>query len=80
VFGVPARISPWRIDRRNQHLTRNQFIWSIGVLGFGMGMLLLFATLSYGEGRHITLRSVSVWLLGALICGFGIGFSSAPHR
>ena len=43
-FGVPARISPWRIDRGNQHLTATQYFWSIGMLGVGVGVLLLCAT------------------------------------
>jgi len=74
IFGVPARASLWRIDRRNQHLTTTQYFWTIGLLGMGMGMLLLFATMDLGEGRHLSVRSITGCLLGALLVGLIAGF------
>jgi hypothetical protein len=78
-LGVPARISLWRIDRQNQHLTRTQYVWSIGVLDFGICMFLIHAMMSYGEVPY-TLRSISGWLLVSLFVGFAFGFWSAPRR
>lgn len=86
VFGVPVRISPWRIDRRNQHLTRTQYVWSIGVLDLGIGMFLLGAlwdlletVLPHGDGFHITLHSIALRLLLCLLLGVGFGLWSAPR-
>jgi hypothetical protein len=33
----------WKWNRRNQHLSKRQYVWSFGVFAWGTGAFLFFA-------------------------------------
>jgi hypothetical protein len=86
-FGVPNKFAFWRIDRQNQHLPRWQYIWFVGVFGWGTGMflfntvwgLLQWRILGDEKGHHgisFILGSLATWL----ILGMFFGYWSAPKE
>ena len=36
-LGVPMAYGLWQLDRRNQHLSKRQYVWSVGVFSTGIG-------------------------------------------
>jgi hypothetical protein len=87
-FGVPVAIAIWRLDRRNQHLGRTQYIWACGVFQWGVGMFVFFTVSRYLESRLLGERfssflspvGITVGLLTWLAVGWLFGVFSAPHR
>ena len=86
-FGVPVAISFWRLDRRNQHLSRTQYIWAFGVFSWGVGMFVFFTVSKYLEWRllgdrfsYLSPVHSIVGLLTWLAVGWLFGVLSAPHR
>lgn len=86
-FGVPVAQGVWRLDRRNQHLSRTQYVWFFGVFAWGLGMFLFFTISRYLEWKllgdrsafqHATqlIMSLLVWLLS----GWLFGLWTAPPR
>ncbi len=37
----------WRTDRKNQYLTRSQYVWVYGVVNFGAGIFLFMTVADY---------------------------------
>jgi hypothetical protein len=52
-FGVPMASGQWRWNRRNQHLSKRQYVWGYGVFAWGTGMFLLFALRDYLSWKMI---------------------------
>ena len=52
-LGVPMAYGLWRLDRRNQHLSKRQWVWGLGVFSMGVGGALLL-TLRYYLPRGLT--------------------------
>jgi hypothetical protein len=84
IFGVPARLGLWRSNRRNQHLSRPQFVWWIGVVGFGIGMflwsLICDESTIFQTYPGVTARRFVVNMFIWLFAGFGFGLSTAPRH
>jgi hypothetical protein len=83
LFRVPLPF--WRIDRRNQHLTRRQLVIWEGAFTWGVGMFLAFSVWDYLEwkllgdqtsGGRLHLEHVCFnfifWLLAGVIWGFWV--------
>jgi len=83
-LGVPIAFGLWRIDRRNQSLSRKQYVWAVGVFTFGIGMFFFSATFQYDDwklvGAPMSPMHIMVRLLGCLAGGWLFGLLSAPHR
>ena len=86
LFSIPARIG-FLTTRRNQHLTRLQFIFAIGVFGWGVGMFiawtgwyLLGPALFFVYPPSPTLQHILGYLLVWLSAGAVIGMVGAPRR
>jgi hypothetical protein len=88
-FGVPVAIGDWMLERRNQRLSRTQYIWAGGVFQWGVGMFVFFTLSKYLEWRllgdrfsYLSLTPVDmiVWLLSWLAVGWLFGVWTAPHR
>jgi hypothetical protein len=89
VFGVPAKFGLWRLDRRNQHLSKQQYVWGFGVFIWAVGMVLSTTTWDYLNWRfagdkltphdaaHIAMR-IAIFLGGGLFVGAFSG--SSRHR
>ena len=85
--GVPVGIGLWRIDRRNQHLSRRQYVWAVGIVAWGMGMFLGMNVSDYLEWRfggdafapHTLIRIAISFLIWAL-AGWQFGVLSFRHR
>jgi len=86
-FGVPCKVAFWRIDRQNQHLGRWQYLWSIGVFGWGIGMFLYTTLLDLLQWKILgdnamdrsigfTLAHLGIWLFA----GMFFGYMSAPRH
>ena len=87
LFGLPVAFGAWRTDRRNQHLTKRQYVWVCGVFGWGVGMFLFFTISSYLDWRllgdkfsHLSFLRISGEFLTWLAAGWLFGVFSAPHR
>ena len=87
-LGVPAAGGLWRLDRRNQHLSRSQYVWGIGVFDWGIGTALATTLLDYvlwkdsGSSSHAQspktiLLKAAVYLIAGLFVGF-VGYSGSP--
>jgi hypothetical protein len=75
-FGVPVAFGMWRINRRNQNLSRTQYVWGCGVFMWGLGMFLLFVISRYLDwkllGVKIPIRifwSLLTWLTAGWLLG-----------
>ena len=84
-FGVPMAYGYWRLDRRNQHLSRRQYVWGFGVFAWGMGMLLFIISQSFGErllsGRSLpSTRGWIIWVAATFVLGWLFGELTAPPR
>ncbi|HKW76694.1 MAG TPA: hypothetical protein VJN64_14280 [Terriglobales bacterium] len=87
VFGLPVALGVWRLDRRNQHLSRTQYVWFFGVFTWGLGMFLFFTISRYLEWKLLGDRSAnqhSTQIIGALLiwllAGWLFGLWTAPPR
>jgi len=89
-MGVPMAFGIWRLDRKNSHLTRQQYFWCFGVLTFGLGMFLSFALRDFLESRLLERFSHSDWsdhlvgtfvvsIFGGLFVGFRQRKGDAEH-
>ena len=86
-IGVPVAFGGRRLDRRNQHLSRTQYIWACGVFEWGVGMFVFFTVAKYLEWKLLGERfsylspvHIIVGLLTWLGVGWLFGALSAPHR
>src|ERR1700690_197632 len=86
-FGVPMVYGIWRLDRRNQHLSKQQHVWGFGVVTYGVGMILFNTTWGYLFSKPIPYRlsqpsatRIVVGLLSWLIIGWFVGVLSAPKN
>ena len=86
-FGVQMAYGCWRLDRRNQHLSKRQYVWGFGVVAWGVGMFLFSTTWSYlfsipMPNRFSQMRDtrIIVELLIWLTMGWLVGVLSAPKR
>ena len=86
-IGVPLAYGMWRLDRRNQHLTRSQYLWGFGVFSWGLGAFLYATTfdlLSWellGErGYYSTPLRIIVQLMICLVIGWLVGVFGSPSR
>jgi hypothetical protein len=86
-FGVPVARWVLRLDRRNQHLSRTQYIWAFGVFQWGLGMFVFFTVSKYLEWRllgdrfsYLSPVRIMVWFLTWLAAGWLVGVFGARHR
>jgi hypothetical protein len=86
-LGLPVAFGMWRMDRRNQHLDRTQYVWTCGVFRCGLGMFLYFTISRYLDwrllGDKFSYLSPRVIFVGLFIClgaGWVSGLFGAPHR
>lgn len=86
-LGVPMAYGLWRLDRRNKHLSKRQYIWGFGVVTWGVGMILFNTICSYLVSKPIPDRPAQtsaartvVGLLSSLIMGWLFGVLSAPRN
>ena len=85
--GVQMAYGCWRLDRRNQHLSKRQYVWGFGVVAWGVGMFLFSTTWSYLFSipmpyRFSQMRDTRI-IVGLIICltmGWLVGVLSAPKR
>jgi hypothetical protein len=85
-FGVPLAFGLWRLDRKNAHLTKAQFVLWFGMFCVGVGMFLydavfdyLSSTLLHDDLGHASNRVVG-GLIVAILCGLLVGLLSTPKR
>jgi hypothetical protein len=86
-LGVPMALGYWRLDRRNQRLTKWQYVWGFGVFSWGVGMFLFSAVWAYLFSKPIfygfsrpTLTHLVSELVTWLAAGWLVGFFSAPRH
>lgn len=86
-FGVPMEFRFWKAAKRNRLLSRSQYIWSFGVMGFGGAMFVfnwLFGYLSWKLLSDEYARPKPIFSLILLAGCFGMGllfgFMSERHR
>jgi len=83
-FGVPIAFGAWRIDRRNQSLSKRQYVWAVGVFSWGIGMFFFYAISGYLDwktlGPSTSPMHIMVWLLGWLATGWLMRVLSEPLR
>lgn len=86
-FGVPLAFGLWRLDRRNQNLSRSQYVWAFGVFSWGVGMFLFWTMAGYLQWRVLsdpseyptlrrTIGGVVIWFTTGLL----FGTFTAPRR
>ena len=87
LFGVPVTFAVWRLDRRNQQLTRMQYVWSFGVVEWGIGMFFFFTVSDYLEWKMLgyrlsyrTPKQIIMELVTCMAIGLLLGFWSARDR
>jgi hypothetical protein len=82
-FGVPIAFGLWRLDRRNQSLSKTQYVWAFGVFSWGLGMFF-FSTVADYLGRKLlgatSPMHATVGLLMWLGAGWLLGVLNAPRR
>ena len=85
-FGVPMA-SGWRLDRRNQYLSKLYYVWACGVFAAGSGLFLfitlrqcLYCGLSVGRFPHLSGPTVAVRLIICSAAGWLFGVLSAPRH
>ena len=87
-LGIPIAGGIWRMARRNQHLSRTQYIWSVGVFSWGIGMFLFSTLWNYLDWRlflnykawYANLGDIVERLLAWMAAGWLVGFFGAPKR
>ena len=86
-FGVPMVSGQWRWNRRNEHLSKRQYVWGYGVFAWGTGMFLFFARRDYLSWRmlgdtfsHPTPARVLLELIIFLGAGWTVGAYAAPEH
>jgi len=85
-FRVLMAYGWWRMDRRNRHLSKRQYVWSFGVFSMGIGVFFLTALRDYlpwelaGE-RHSHLEaSVLIRLIISLAIGWLVTSLTVPQQ
>ena len=86
-FGVPVASGMWRLDRRNQHLNKMQYVWGFGVFSWGLGMFLFFTVSRYLDWKllddkfsRLSPVRILFYFLIWLAAGWITGIFGAPHR
>jgi hypothetical protein len=80
-FGVPYKFAFWRTDRQNMHLRRWQYLWFVGVSGWGIGMFLFTTLWDFLQWKFLgekamdrsigyTLAHLGVWLVSGALFGY----------
>ena len=85
LFSIPVRVG-FLTTQRNQHLTRPQFIFAVGVLGFGGGMFITWTgwymlgpALLFVYPPTLTLQRILENLVIWLVAGAYLGIITAPR-
>jgi hypothetical protein len=85
-FGVPIA-SGWRLNRRNQHLSKVHYVWGCGVFAGGSGLFLfvllrqyLYCILIVGRFPHLSGPNLASRLIICLAAGLVFGIFTAPQR
>ncbi len=80
LFGVPARIAFWREPAKGRRLSRQEWIWARGVLGWGLGMFIITNADDYLRWRilgeqswHSVLSHIVVGLVVWCLAGWFFG-------
>jgi hypothetical protein len=85
--GIPLSGGLWRRARRNQHLSKGQYVWAYGIFSYGIGMFLFMTVLDYlqwklmgdaymhRDAKHIFINLL-IWLAG----GCFVGVMAYRHR
>ena len=86
-FGVPIAFGFWRLGRRNERLSKAQYVWAFGVFSWAGGMFLFLFLHRYLEWKLLgdrfpypTPRHIIVGLLQCLLLGWLVGVLSSPNR
>jgi hypothetical protein len=89
LFGVPLAFGFGGLGRKNQHLTKLQFVWGYGTFTWGIGMFLCFTMWDFldwklladqSSGANLRPERIGARLLLMLIGGAILGFWSAPDK
>jgi hypothetical protein len=83
LLGIPVAFGIWRIDRRNQHLTKTQYVWGFGVFMWGIGMFLFFVIARYLDWKLLGVKipmNIFVALVTWLTAGWLVGVLGARRR
>jgi len=85
-FGVPMA-SGWRLNRRNQHLGRLNYVWGCGMFAGGSGLFLFITLRQYlcciliaATFPHLSGPSLALRLIICLAAGWLFGVFTAPQR
>lgn len=83
LFGAPLAFGFWRLDRKNSHLSKTQFLWWFGVFTFGVGIFLYGAVFDLLRltllHEHLSFSRSSVGgFVIAILGGLLVGLTSAP--
>ena len=84
-LGVPVSFGVWRIDRLNQHLSRTQYVWALGMFVWGLGLFWFFTVFDLvtwkllGAFQSSPMRIIKELLI-CLAAGWLFGVFSGPHR
>jgi hypothetical protein len=71
-FGVPIAFGLWRLDRRNQSLSKTQYVWAFGVFSWGLGMFF-FSTVADYLGRELLGATSPIHIIAGLVICLGAG-------
>jgi len=78
---------PIALGFRNQHLSRTQYVWAVGVFSFGLGSFLFSIVSEYLEwkllGEQLSYPSPTHIIVGLVIwplAGWSFGVITAPRR
>lgn len=85
-FGVPMA-SGWRLDRRNQHLSKLHYVWACGVFAAGSGLFLFITLRQYlcciliaGAFPRVSGSYLALRLIICLAAGWFFGVFTAPQH
>lgn len=80
-FGVRAAIG-FRLDRKNQHLSRRQFFWACGVLSVGIGIFICTVGMDLGDqlSQMRSKHTISSLVIALIAGASSYGVAAAPHR
>ena len=85
-FGVPI-VSGWRLNRRNQHLSKSEYVWGCGAFAFGTGLFTfltlrqcLYCIITSDKLPHLAGSYLGPRLLLCIAAGWLFGVFTAPQR
>ena len=85
-FGVPM-LSGWRLNRRNQHLSKPDYVWGCGAFAVGTGLFTfltlrqcLYCTIEYVRFPHLAGSYLGLRLVICVAAGLLFGVFTAPHH